>query len=260
MEESKTMFIDTDDTVRDVFTDLHARSIIACGGLKESIQDLKRDVMMAVYEVKDRREVTDEVMADLLGISDRWLRMLGDTKPPPAPTSDGRRLLLLLQQQSRAMSLQQVMDALRATGEYTGPRRIQRLLNGLVELSSVTAEGSGTERSYKAISSQHVEVAMKKERGVAARARLSSLLSTVRDYVRSIPGALCSRYQYRIRADRAPIVADRIREAISQILQEEEALVVGRPAIETEEYTVLVNAARGLSGKPSVMQKGKHHV
>jgi hypothetical protein len=90
------MFFDTDPTVRDVFTDLHARSIVACGGLKESIQELKRDVMMTVYEVKDRREVTDEVLADLLGISDRWLRMLGDTKPPPKPVSDGRRLFLLL--------------------------------------------------------------------------------------------------------------------------------------------------------------------
>ena len=253
------MFIDTDDTVRDVFTDLHARSIIACGGLKESIQDLKRDVMMAVYEVKDRREVTDEVMADLLGISDRWLRMLGDTKPPPTPTSDGRRLLLLLQQQNRTMSLQQVMDALRATGEYTGPRRIQRLLNGLVELHSIAAEGRGTERTYRAIAPQCVEIAQKKERGIAARSRLSSLLATVRDYVRSIPGALCSRYQYRIRADRAQIVAERIREAISQILREEEALVMGRPASETEEYTVLVNAARGLSGKPGVMEESRRH-
>ena len=95
------MFFDTDPAVRDVFTDLHARSIVACGGLKESIQELKRDVMMTVYEVKDRREVTDEVLADLLGISDRWLRMLGDTKPPPTPVSDGRRLLLLLQQRGR---------------------------------------------------------------------------------------------------------------------------------------------------------------
>jgi len=253
------MFIDTDDTVRDVFTDLHARSIIACGGLKESIQDLKRDVMMAVYEVKDRREVTDEVMADLLGISDRWLRMLGDTKPPPPPTSDGRRLLLLLQQQNRPMSLQDVMDALRATGEYTGPRRIQRLLNGLVELNSVNAVGCGTERTYQALASQHIEIATRKERGVAARARLSSLLSTVRDYVRSVPGALCSRYQYRIRADRSEIVAERIREAVSRILQEEERLGIGRPAAETEEYTVLVNASRGLSGKPSGIQEGDHH-
>ena len=114
------MFLETDDTVRDVFTDLHARSIVACGGLKESIQDLKRDVMMAVYEVKDRREVTDEVLADLLGISDRWLRMLGDTKPARPPVSDGRKILLLLQMHADWLSLNQLMDRLREAEEFSG--------------------------------------------------------------------------------------------------------------------------------------------
>jgi hypothetical protein len=251
------MIIDTDQTVRNVFTDLHARSIVACGGLKESIQELKRDVMMAVYEVKDRKEVTDEVLADLLGISDRWLRMLGDTKPPPAPVSDGRRLLLLLQMEGEWMALDALMDTLREAGEFSGPRRIQRLLSGLVELGQVEREGRGKERLYRATCSTHVHMAKKKERGKEARGRLSSLLSTVYAYVQGSSGALCSRYQYRIRKDRGRLVAERLRQAVSDILREEEALCSDMTMEKTEEYTVLLNAAEGLSGNSGMTDELK---
>ena len=243
------MFFDTDPTVRDVFTDLHARSIVACGGLKESIQELKRDVMMTVYEVKDRREVTDEVLADLLGISDRWLRMLGDTKPPPKPVSDGRRLLLLLQQEEDFLDLNGVLDRLRDAGEYTSPRRMQRLLNGLVELRQVETQGHGKERKYRSVARVQIHVAEKKERSREVRNRLSSLVGTVYGYVNDIRGSLCSRYQYRVRKDRMGVVSERIRQAVSEILQEEERLCRSASLGDTEEYTVLVNAARGLSGR-----------
>jgi len=245
------MFFDTDPAVRDVFTDLHARSIVACGGLKESIQELKRDVMMTVYEVKDRRDVTDEVLADLLGISDRWLRMLGDTKPPPIPVSDGRRLLLLLQQKGDWATPNAIMNWLRETGEYASPKRTVRLLTGLVELRQVEARGRGAEREFRANTKVVVQIADKKERSKEARNRLSSLLGTVYGYVNNLRGALCSRYQYRIRKDRLAVVSERIRHAVSEILQEEEALCRGLELSQTEEYTVLVNASRGLSGKPA---------
>ena len=244
------MFFDTDPAVRDVFTDLHARSIVACGGLKESIQELKRDVMMTVYEVKDRRDVTDEVLADLLGISDRWLRMLGDTKPPPVPVSDGRRLLLLLQQKTEWASTSDIMDWLRETGEYASPKRTQRLLSGLVELGQIEGRGRGAQREFRARDKVVIQVADKKARSREARNRLTSLLGTVYGYVNNLRGALCSRYQYRIRKDRLAVVSERIRHAVSEILQEEEKLCRGLELKETEEYTVLLNAGRGLSGKP----------
>jgi hypothetical protein len=242
------MFLETDDTVRDVFTDLHARSIVACGGLKESIQDLKRDVMMAVYEVKDRREVTDEVLADLLGISDRWLRMLGDTKPAKPPVSDGRKILLLLQTHAEWLSLNQLMDRLRDAEEFSGPRRVQRLLTGLIELGQVEVSGRGKERLYRSTSRISVHIATKRERAKEARKRLTSLPTTVRDFIHQKAGSLCSRYQYRIRRERLAIVAERIREAISEILQEEEKLCAQADPSESVEYTVLVNAAMGISG------------
>lgn len=243
-----SMLFDTDDSLRGVFTDLHARSILACGGLKESIQDLKRDVMRMVYEVKDRREVTDEVLADLLGISDRWLRMLGDTKPAPDPVSDGRRILLILQVQRDWTAMPELMDSLREAGELTSPRRVQRLLAGLIELGQVQVRGKGRERRYCAKSPVSVHVARKRERSREARKRLSSLLSVVHAYVHDAPGAVCSRYQYRVKAERVPIVAERLRNAISQILQEEERACEGAPVQDSVEYTVLLNAAMGLSG------------
>ncbi|NUN14570.1 MAG: hypothetical protein HUU55_13150 [Myxococcales bacterium] len=244
-----SLVFDTDDTVRDVFTDLHARSIMACGGLKESIQELKRDVMRMVYEVKDNREVTDEVLADLLGISDRWLRMLGETKPAPEPVSDGRRVLLLLQVRRDWMSLAEIMESLRDVGEIAGPRRVQRLLTGLSDLGQVETTDRGKDRRYRATHSVAVQVATKRERSKEVRKRLSSLLSTVQGYVVGAPGALCSRYQYRVRAERLDLVAQRIRQSVSQILQEEEQFCEGRSIRDTKEYTVLLNAGAGLSGK-----------
>jgi hypothetical protein len=243
------MVFDTDETVRDVFTDLHARSILACGGLKESIQDLKRDVMRMVYEVKDRREVTDEVLADLLGISDRWLRMLGDTKPAPDPVSDGRQILLLLQVRRDWVGLAEVTDSLRESGELTSPRRVQRLLTGLSELGQIEINGRGKDRKYRARNRVQIQIATKRERSREARKRLSSLLPTVHAYVCDAPGAVCSRYQYRIKRERADLVAERIRAAISEILQEEEALCEGVAIGATVDYTVLLNASMGLSGE-----------
>ena len=245
------MYFDTDPAVRDVFTDLHARSIVACGGLKESIQELKRDVMLTVYEVKDRRDVTDEVLADMLGISDRWLRMLGDTKPAPVPLSDGRRLLLLLQQKGDWSDLESILDWLREAGEYTSPKRTQRLLNGLCELGQVDCRRQGGVREYQAKKKVVIRVADKKEKSREARNRLTSLLGTVYGYVNNLKGSLCSRYQYRIRKDRLAVVSERIRLAVSEILQEEEALCEGLEAGDTREYTVLLNAAQGISGKPA---------
>jgi hypothetical protein len=243
------LVFDTDDSLRDVFTDLHARSILACGGLKESIQDLKRDVMRMVYEVKDRREVTDEVLADLLGISDRWLRMLGDTKPAPDPVSDGRRIMLVMHVRRDWMSMADLMDGLRDAGELTSPRRVQRLLAGLIELGQVETTGRGRDKRYRAKAPVHVHIARKRERSKEARKRLSSLLSTVHAYVHDAPGAICSRYQYRVRADRVQIVAERLRSAISEVLQEEERLCEGAPISESQEYTALLNAAVGLFGQ-----------
>lgn len=244
------MLYDTDVTVRDVFSNLHARSIMACGGLKESIQDLKRDVMMMVYEVKDRQDVTDEVLADLLGISDRWLRMLGDTKPATTPASDGRRILLLLQLHGGWISLGELLEALRADGEVASPRRVQRLLSGLTDLGQVRLQGQGSTRRYRAAHHVHVERAEKKERAESARKRLTSLLATVQAYVHGDPSAVCSRYQYRVRKDRAEEVAERLREAVSKVLREEEALAQAAGVGETTDYSVLLNGARGLWGRP----------
>ena len=244
------MLYDTDVTVRDVFSNLHARSIMACGGLKESIQDLKRDVMLMVYEVKDRQDVTDEVLADLLGISDRWLRMLGDTKPAMAPASDGRHILLLLQLHGTWISLGELLEALRADGEVASPRRVQRLLSGLTDLGQVKITGQGTARRYRAAHDVHVERAEKKERAESARRRLTSLLATVQAYVHGDASAVCSRYQYRVRKDRTEVVADKLRDAISKVLREEEALCQGAGVEDTTEYSVLLNGARGLWGEP----------
>ncbi len=255
----EVMFLDTDPAVRDVFTDLHARSIVACGGLKESIQELKRDVMLTVYEVKDRREVTDEVLADLLGISDRWLRMLGDTKPAPKPVSDGRRLLLLLQQTEDWTTTKGIMNALREVGEYASPKRTIRLLNGLVELGQVESRGRGDDREFRAVEKVVTHVADKKQRSKEAKARLTSLLGTVYGYVNNVRGSLCSRYQYRVRKDRLAVVSERIRHAVSEILQEEEALCAGQDFSKSEEYTVLVNAAMGLSGRGAFTEEGEGH-
>lgn len=250
------MLYDTDVTVRDVFSNLHARSIMACGGLKESIQDLKRDVMMMVYEVKDRQDVTDEVLADLLGISDRWLRMLGDTKPATTPASDGRRILLLLQLSGGWMSLGDLLEAMRADGEVASPRRVQRLLSGLGDLGQVEAAGQGSSRRYRATHVVVVERAEKKERAECARKRLTSLLSTVQAYVHGDASAVCSRYQYRVRRDRAEEVADRLRDAVSRVLREEEALCRGAAIEDTTDYSVLLNGAPGLWGEPGSQPSG----
>jgi hypothetical protein len=244
------MLYDTDVTVRDVFSNLHARSIMACGGLKESIQDLKRDVMRMVYEVKDRQDVTDEVLADLLGISDRWLRMLGATKPATEPVSDGRRILLLLQMRGGTVSLGEMLEALREDGEVASPRRVQRLLAGLCDLGQVAATGTGPERRYRPVHSVQVQRVEKKERADGVRRRLSSLLSTVQSYVLGEQGAVCSRYQYRVRKDRLDVVAERIREAVGSVLRDEEALCHSEDVSDTTDYTVLLNGARGLYGVP----------
>ncbi len=244
-------YIETDGALRDVFTYLHARSILSCGGLKESIHELKRSVMTVVYEAKNERGVTDEVVADLLGISDRWLRMLGDTRPAAPPSSDTRRILLLLQSRGTAMSLRQVTDALRDLGESVGPKRVRRLLAGLVDLGQVEIEHQGTEPLYRAKHRVQLHVATRKQRARAVRKRLASLVATVRSYVHDEPGAACSRYQYRIPKERAEDVVARIRSAVSQILQEEEARCARLPVGETVEYTVLLNAGMGLSGEPA---------
>ena len=244
------MLFDTDVTVRDVFSSLHARSILACGGLKESIQDLKRDVMMMVYEVKDEQEVTDEVLADLLGISDRWLRMLGDTKPATEPVSDGRRILLLLQLRADWTSLGELLEAMRQDGEVASPRRVQRLLSGLLDLGQVATRGLGPARRYRALHRVQVHRAEKKERGEAVRKRLTSLIAAVQSYVLGDRGAVCSRYQYRVRRDRLDVVAQKLRNAVSEVLQDEEALCQDAAVDETTEYTVLLNGAQGLSGRP----------
>jgi hypothetical protein len=242
-----SLVLDTDDALRELFTDLHAQSILACGGLKESIQDLKRDVMRMVYEVKDNRDVTDEVLADMLGISDRWLRMLGETRPARDAVSDGRRILLILQVRRDWMSMNELQDAMRAAGESASPRRVQRLLAGLIELGQVHVQGKGRDRRFRVHSPLQLHVAQKRERSREARKRLTSLLALVQAYVNDATGSVCSRYQYRVPADRLTVVAERIKDAVSQVLREEEARCATDLG-ESVEYTVLVNAATGLSG------------
>ena len=118
------MFLDTDPAVRDVFTDLHIRSIVACGGLKESIQELKRDVMLTVYGVKDRREVTDEVLADLTPSesatdgSECW----GTPNQLPSRYRTDDACSCSYNKRTSGATTQDIMSALREGGEYASRR------------------------------------------------------------------------------------------------------------------------------------------
>lgn len=239
-----SMIIEPDRALLDVFSSLHAQSIVAAGGVKESIQDLKCGVMRVVYETKAKDDVTDEVLADLLGITQRWLRMLGDTRPAPQAASDCRRILRIVQTGGDWMSFPEICIALRESGDETPYRRVLRLLTGLHELGQLDYERRDGDRYFRTRFAVRLLVARKKqERTKAAGRMLSPLVSTVNAFMASETGAMCSTRRHRVRIDRIEVAAERVRAAVGRILEDEQRIADAAPEPTRISYTVLLNAA-----------------